>query len=66
MASSSSNVSFYKVDVDEEGVAKSCAGENISAVPTFKFAKGGRIVEEATVRGADLDALKAVVGELAG
>ena len=58
-------VAFYKIDVDEEKVLKSCGDQNISAVPTFKFVKGGEIVEEATVRGADVAALRATVKELA-
>lgn len=62
----SSGVTFYKVDVDDDGVVKSCADENISAVPTFKFAKNGKWIEEATVRGADVAALKAAVEELGG
>ena len=60
-----SSAAFYKVDVDDEGVARSTADEGISAVPTFKFAKEGRVIEEATVRGADLNALKAALDELA-
>ena len=59
------SVAFYKIDVDDEGVLKSCGNQNISAVPTFKFVKGGRVVEEATVRGADVAALRAAVEELA-
>lgn len=58
-------VAFYKVDVDEENVSKSCGDQGIGAVPTFKFAKNGGILEEATVRGADVAALKAAIEELA-
>ena len=58
-------VAFYKIDVDNENVLKSCGDQNIAAVPTFKFVRDGLVVEEATVRGADVGALKAAVEELA-
>ena len=58
-------VAFYKVDVDGEGVSRSCGDQDISAVPTFKFVKDGGVVEEATVRGADVAALRAAIEELA-
>jgi thioredoxin 1 len=64
-ASDPKAVAFYMIDVDEEKVLKSCGDQGISAVPTFKFAKNGGIVEEATVRGADVAALKAAIEELA-
>ena len=64
-ASDPRRVALYKVDVDNESVLKSCGDQNISAVPTFKFVKDGAVVEEATVRGADVAALKAGIEELA-
>jgi len=64
-AHDSKSVAFFKVDVDNLAVLKSCSDENVSAVPTFKFVKDGHVVEEATVRGADVAALRAAVEELA-
>ena len=64
-ASDPRRVAFFKVDVDGEGVLRSCSDQDISAVPTFKFVKDGRVVEEATVRGADVAALRAAIEELA-
>ena len=64
-ASDPRRVAFYKIDVDNDSVSKSCGDQNIAAVPTFKFVKDGAVVEEATVRGADVAALKAAIEELA-
>ena len=54
-----SMVKFLKVDVDEcEEVAMDY---EVSAMPTFKFIKGGKVVGE--LIGANADKLKALVEE---
>ena len=53
------NVVFLKVDVDE---AEDVAGEyNISAMPTFKFFKGGKEVDELV--GANAEKLKEIINK---
>lgn len=55
-------VKFCKVDVDQQ--QDLARRYQISAMPTFKFIKGGRVVEE--IRGANPQALQANVQRLAG
>lgn len=50
LADQHKEVAFYKVDVDEN--ADAAEAENVSAMPTFKFFKGGKLVDE--VVGANL------------
>ena len=54
------NVKFFKVDVDENAEAAQAAG--IQAMPTFKFYKGGAVVDE--MKGADVEGLKTKLAAL--
>ena len=57
MAAKFPEVSFYKVDVDDQDdVAHACG---ISAMPTFQFYKGGKKVDE--MKGADVAKLLSLV-----
>lgn len=54
-------VRFYKIDVDESPDIAALAG--VSAMPTFQFYKGNRLVE--SVVGADVAMLKKHLAEFA-
>jgi thioredoxin-like negative regulator of GroEL len=48
---------FYKVDVDQApDIAQTCG---VSAMPTFKFFKGGQVVGE--VVGADINQIESLI-----
>ena len=56
MADEFTNIEFIKVDVDEaEDIA---ASQEVSAMPTFKFYKGGAKIDELV--GANAEKLKAL------
>jgi len=57
LAKTYTNVSFYKVDVDEMNDA--AEKSNVSAMPTFPFYKGGTMV--AQIVGADYNKIKRTV-----
>ena len=54
MAKEFSTVVFLKVDVDKQIQHSLCEG--ISAMPTFRFVKGGQTVDE--LQGADTDGIR--------
>ena len=49
-------VRFYKIDIDNADVARTVAGHDVSAVPTFTFYKGKARVD--TFTGARVDLLR--------
>jgi thioredoxin 1 len=57
-------VAFHTVDIDDEAVRGTVTAAGISAVPTFTFHQGGRLVGQ--VQGADLEAVRAEVAKLVG
>lgn len=62
MAASIPHAKFVKVDVDE---CKDLAAQyNVKSMPTFKFMRGGKEVDE--MKGADENALKEKIESLAG
>jgi len=63
LAAENPGVKFFTVDIDEDALAATTAAAGVSAVPTFTFHKGGKMVGQ--VQGADLDAIKAEVEALA-
>ncbi|XP_023751820.1 thioredoxin O2, mitochondrial isoform X1 [Lactuca sativa] len=56
------NVTTYKIDIDQEGMGDALAKLNISAVPTLHFFQGGKKVSE--IVGADVKLLKTTMEDL--
>ena len=59
MAAENTDVVFRKIDVDENKEAAEAAG--ITAMPTFKFYKGGAELTGATITGANEEKIKQAV-----
>ena len=56
------DVTFVKVDIDQDGLANTVRAAGVSAVPTFLFTSDSKKLAE--VRGADLAGIKAAIDEL--
>ncbi|KAK9821404.1 hypothetical protein WJX74_010350 [Apatococcus lobatus] len=54
-------VSFYKADIDDDTILDSVAAQDVQAVPTFTFHKGGKKL--AAVTGADPSQIKKLLEE---
>ncbi|KAI3669076.1 hypothetical protein L6452_40297 [Arctium lappa] len=57
-----SNVTTYKIDIDQEGLRGALEKLNIAAVPTLHFFQGGKKVSE--IVGADIQRLKTTMEDL--
>ncbi|GJU73141.1 thioredoxin O2, mitochondrial-like protein [Tanacetum coccineum] len=56
------NVTTYKIDIDQEGLRGALEKLDISAVPTLHFFQGGKKVSE--IVGADIQRLKTTMEDL--
>lgn len=56
------DVTFVKVDIDQDALASTVRAAGVSAVPTFLFTSDSKKLAE--VRGADLAGIKAAIDEL--
>jgi thioredoxin 1 len=62
LAASHPGVRFHTADIDDPALEQTVSAAGVSAVPTFAFYAGGKLI--GTVQGADLGAVTAAVEEL--
>ena len=62
LAGENAGIKFFKVDVDKN--ADAAEAEGITAMPTFKFYHGGKVIQDMVLQGASEEKLKEMIQEL--